>query len=834
MTVTNVLAVAGLAVSSATAAQPWLPVTTQAHTCSATCGAVDRLERALFSALPPEQKLEIARGLAARGQTDEAYERVAHLISRDAFVGMRPEWKAALDKISRDGNPGIAACFEPGTSEEVTLAFDQLLFGAGNRFQPGTRWSSTAYSGGGLQQGDPTIISYSFIPDGTTILDAGFGAGPSQLFAWMNGIYGNTATWQNLFHSVFDRWEELSGNTYVFETNDDGVSQSNDNNPGVAGVRGDVRIGAKNIDGGGGVLAYNFFPQNGDMVLDAFDSFYNNTGGNSIRLRNIISHEHGHGKGANHVCPADGTKLMEPFINVNFDGPQLDDILLAQRLYGDPNETNDNAATATDLGAVSSTTLSLLSIDDNGDQDWYRVSVPADSELSVTVLPTGASYIQGPQTSACNTGTAFDSLRIHDLRFEIIDTNGVSVLASVNNAGLGVLESTTLVIEDPGNYFIRVLGDTTNNIQAYSLSVTVEDLPFIPVDIDLVGSAPTAVDPGVPTPVVVTIDPNDETIAPGSERLRFRDSGGSFQSIPLVAQGGGQYAASLPASLCGANPEFFFEVQGNLSGVITLPEGGASSPFTAIVGDIVVEFEDDFETDTGWTVSGSINTNSAGRWQRGVPVGANDSRVADPGSDLDGSGQCFVTGNVLDNSDVDGGNTILTSPAFDVSGNPEATISYARWFDNNEGGSAANPFTETFVVEISGNNGGSWVNLETVGPTGPEVSGGWITKTFRVADFVTPSANVRVRFIASDDFGTVVEAGVDAVSVSGLSCEDPVNNPCNAADLAEPFDVLDLADVNAFITGFTQQTDAGDVDNNGIWDLGDINAFVLAFTAGCP
>jgi hypothetical protein len=162
-------------------------------------------------------------------------------------------------------------------------------------------------------------------------------------------------------------------------------------------------------------------------------------------------------------------------------------------------------------------------------------------------------------------------------------------------------------------------------------------------------------------------------------------------------------------------------------------------------------------------------------------------------------------------------------------------ISYARWFDNNEGGSAANAFTETFVIQISNNGGGSWSSLETVGPGGPEVSGGWVVKSFRIADFVTPTDQVRVRFIASDDTGTVVEAGVDAVSVSGLTCEDPTGGACNAADLAEPFDVLDLADINAFVAGFTTQDPIADLAAPfGVFDLGDINAFVAAFSAGCP
>lgn len=58
--------------------------------------------------------------------------------------------------------------------------------------------------------------------------------------------------------------------------------------------------------------------------------------------------------------------------------------------------------------------------------------------------------------------------------------------------------------------------------------------------------------------------------------------------------------------------------------------------------------------------------------------------------------------------------------------------------------------------------------------------------------------------------------------------------PCNPADLDAPFDLLDLADLVAFVTAFTAQDPAADFDTNGLFDLADITAFVNAFTAGCP
>lgn len=61
-----------------------------------------------------------------------------------------------------------------------------------------------------------------------------------------------------------------------------------------------------------------------------------------------------------------------------------------------------------------------------------------------------------------------------------------------------------------------------------------------------------------------------------------------------------------------------------------------------------------------------------------------------------------------------------------------------------------------------------------------------------------------------------------------------VASPC-AADIAAPFGVLDLADINAFVTGFTGNDPIADVaEPFGVWDLSDIGVFVGAFSAGCP
>ena len=58
---------------------------------------------------------------------------------------------------------------------------------------------------------------------------------------------------------------------------------------------------------------------------------------------------------------------------------------------------------------------------------------------------------------------------------------------------------------------------------------------------------------------------------------------------------------------------------------------------------------------------------------------------------------------------------------------------------------------------------------------------------------------------------------------------------CNAADGTEPFGVLDLADISAFVGAFVTGDAGADLaEPYGVHDLADIGVFVGAFTGGCP
>lgn len=404
-------------------------------------------------------------------------------------------------------------CFAPGTSPDLVAdinaasqrragrspGFDESAF----QFFSTARWARTATNQAPtngpnrLRQGDPVTITWSIIPDGTPIAANGSieaeSSDPSNLIAFLDGIYGDRATWLALIQQVFDRWSEVSGNRYVYEPNDDGASFPN--SAGSLGIRGDVRIGGHSIDGGFNTLAYNFGPPNGDMVIDSADTYFDVTSSNSLRFRNVLAHEHGHGLGLAHVCPQNNTKLMEPNATTVFEGPQHDDIFSAQRQYGDRYEdTNEDAVSddndafsrRTELGLLppGTTRLTPLSIDDSSDLDYLGFTTSTSgAKLSVSLKPLGSSYLEGPQNSdgSCSGGTTFDSKAVHDLGFAVLDSGG-SNLVSVDANPAGADETTAGFALPPGTgpFTIRVSGGTADNAQLYELEITLSDPNALP------------------------------------------------------------------------------------------------------------------------------------------------------------------------------------------------------------------------------------------------------------------------------------------------------------------------------------------------------------------
>ena len=362
---------------------------------------------------------------------------------------------------------GVAFCLAPGMPQEkIDELLRKLPIHSDDRYSWGGRWGVTATDGPTGGWGNPVTLTYSFLPDGTYIPPgAGEPGSASSLYAEMNSHFGSAAVWKPFFAEHFAMWAEHIGITYV-EVADDGASFPSAT--GVLGFRGDVRIGAHPIDGVYNILAYNYFPTGGDMVLDTYEN-WSNPGNDYVFFRNIVTHEHGHGHGLNHITPLSCTKLMEAQYCSNFTGPQDDDIRGGMRNYGDVLENDDDAATANQLGAFSGdVSFQTICLNDTADEDWFEFQVTAGSELDVTIDPIGFAYTMN--------GSVIWTYKIQDLMFEIRGgAGGADLVLSVNDTIEGIDEVLTNYALSPGTYWIRVLSFAgTHDVQRYDLHLNLE------------------------------------------------------------------------------------------------------------------------------------------------------------------------------------------------------------------------------------------------------------------------------------------------------------------------------------------------------------------------
>jgi len=326
------------------------------------------------------------------------------------------------------------------------------------------------------------------------------------------------------------------------------------------------------------------------------------------------------------------------------------------------------------------------------------------------------------------------------------------------------------------------------------------------------------------------LDPNSETYVPinvvavssdpqdGTGILHYND-GSSWMQDSLYPAELSDYAAIFPVFECGASVDWYISFESVDSDYVVSPAGAPSTTWTAMSfsGSEVV-FEDDFETNQGWTVSSGAST---GNWVRVVPTGGGDR--CDAPTDADGSGKCFVTGNGSD-EDVDGGTTILYSPIMDASNSP--IISYSRWYNNGADCNGADPNNDLFYVYISDDGGSSWINLETVGPVF-QSNGGWFFVEFdlsEIAGFI-PSSDFQIRFDCGDlGSGSIIEAGVDGVSLDRGYC-DEVDCPEDINGDNE----VDITDLLVVIGAWGDTGGPADINGDNIVDVTDLLAIVAAF-----
>ncbi len=313
--------------------------------------------------------------------------------------------------------------------------------------------------------------------------------------------------------------------------------------------------------------------------------------------------------------------------------------------------------------------------------------------------------------------------------------------------------------------------------------------PILALKFTFPNGLPTNVNPNGTTTLDVTVTGLTGTPQANTGKFFWRSgTAGPFTLVNMTQTSPNSYQVAIPSTVCLSTVQFYLQAQTTTNLTVSSPANAPTTVYSAIsAGGVSLVFTDELETGgAGWTVGLPSDTATSGEWELVDPNGT----AAQPESDHTVLGtHCFITGQgspggSLGEADIDGGVTTLMSPAFSAIGSDATFVTYWRWYSNNTG---AAPNSDSMPVEISNNGGISWTVLENV----TENAAAWVFKSFRISDFVTPTADMRVRWRASDlGAGSLVEAGVDDVFINGYSCAEAVvgdldgDGNVNAADLA--------------------------------------------------
>ncbi len=267
---------------------------------------------------------------------------------------------------------------------------------------------------------------------------------------------------------------------------------------------------------------------------------------------------------------------------------------------------------------------------------------------------------------------------------------------------------------------------------------------------------PTTLTPNVDEIVDVTVTAlYGGEVAPNSGQVYISINGGAYQASPMTEVSTNNYQATLPGVTCGDVVDYYFSAD-LVSSPSTIYDGSSSTPFTAVPQtNTLTVFQDDFESDLGWSISG-------GDWARGIPTGGGGEHGSpDPTSGTVGA-------NVMGyNLAGDYANSIpeyhVTSPAIDCSSLESVRLQFDRWLGVEQ------PAYDHAYIRVSNNN----VNWTTVWENSAEVAdNAWTAIDIDISAVAALQSTVYVRFTmgTSDGGWTYCGWNIDNISVTGTEC----------------------------------------------------------------
>ncbi len=283
---------------------------------------------------------------------------------------------------------------------------------------------------------------------------------------------------------------------------------------------------------------------------------------------------------------------------------------------------------------------------------------------------------------------------------------------------------------------------------------------------------PRYLEPGMPTTFAVQIKNGVESYVPGSGMLHYRYDGGTFLTSPLVHNIADLYDATLPAAGVGATPEFYLSIQGDAGSTIFSPPDAPSTVHTAVVGTFAMGFEDNFDTNPGWTTQGS--------WAFGQPTGGG-GEYGGPDPTSGHTGINVYGYNLLGDYQNNLGERHLTSTPIDCSGLSDVTLKFWRWLGVEQ------PLYDHAYVRVSDDG----INWTTVWENPGEITDTeWILQEIDISSVADGELTVYLRWtMGPTDVGwRYCGWNIDDIEVWALI---PAFDPCADGVLGEDEERID-------------------------------------------
>lgn len=274
-----------------------------------------------------------------------------------------------------------------------------------------------------------------------------------------------------------------------------------------------------------------------------------------------------------------------------------------------------------------------------------------------------------------------------------------------------------------------------------------------------------------PYPIVATAQYNGPFGNLGTATLYYSVNGTDWAASPMLPTGNpDEFGTEIPPQSYGV-VKYYMQVTDTYGGTQTLPPGAPlRNPYQFLAGPANTLIYQDMEGSPGWATSAAGDNATFGLWVLDDPYGT----IAQPEDDHTFFGtKCYVTGNTIEVDppgleDVDAGRATLVTSAFSglTAGTTHPVISFWYWFSNNAGDA---PDEDSLRIDISNDGGTSWVPvLHTT-----KSNNAWERLLLLVEKYVTPTANMKMRFSVEDAFNpSIVECAIDDWTLYGYGVLD--------------------------------------------------------------